>query len=97
MFAVKKSSRNVGYQGVALKTNVAQFNKHAVMDCAYSTLVPGTSNDIMTKEGVLDCSKEHCGVLSEGDRLCFLSLFGQTVVGKGPFCLCQQRKRISLA
>ena len=85
VFAVKKSSRNVGYQGVVLKINVAQFNKHTVMDWAYSTLAPGTSNDIKTKEAVLDCFKLHCGVLSESDRMRFLSLFGQTVVGKGPF------------
>ena len=93
VFAVKKSSKNVGYQGVALKTNVAQFNKHTVMDWTHSTLAPGTSNDILTKEAVVDCFKEHCGVLSEGDRVRFLSLFGQTVVGKGPFSSVSTKKK----
>lgn len=95
VFVVKKFSKNMGYQGVALKNNLMQLNKHTVMDWALSKLAPGTANDIMTKDAVVDCFKVHYrGVLSERDRQRFLSLFGQTVVGKGPFSSVTAKKKI---
>lgn len=49
----------------------------------------------MTKDAVVDCFKVHYrGVLSERDRQRFLSLFGQTVVGKGPFSSVTAKKKI---
>ena len=53
------------------------LNKHTIMDWALSKLAPGTANDMMTKDTVVDCFKVHYhGVLSERDRQRFLSLFG---------------------
>ena len=46
VFVVKKCSKNMGYQGVALKDNLMLLNKHTVMDWALSNLAPGTANDI---------------------------------------------------
>ena len=76
VFVVKKFSQNMGYQGLALKNKLMQLNKHTVMDWAVSKLAPGTANDIMTKDAVVDCFKVHYhAVLSEWDQQRFLSAF----------------------
>lgn len=63
------------------------------MDWIYFILVLGILNDILIKEVVVDCFKEYCGVLLEGDWVCFLLLFGQIVVGKGLFLFVLMKKK----
>lgn len=64
---IKRNSKKVGYQGIFLK-NVAALNKHAVMDWATTKLVPGTPDNILTKDEVWDCFKINHGISDEQHR-----------------------------